>query len=214
MFIRPDLLKQIDDLMKPWGPRLRDDLNVSVQASTRLASSIAAEVAELPLSMRESLLGVAGSGVTWQDRHEMLGAFQLFMEMVTTQPQHPVIGNIALIVQNYMAFVYLGDALFTKLRKAVTADTTTRKCATFLTDNPVRAFRNAVAHGNWRVRGDLTGLEFWARKGSEKDEPMSQFHVTIDELDYWQALARATAYACYLAVDKPPPCTSAETNLG
>jgi hypothetical protein len=189
--------------MKPWATRLRDDLEVSLQASTYLASSIAADVASLPASTQTELLGLSDTpGVSWQDRNEMLGNFQVFMELVTKAPQHPAVVGVSLVAQNYIAFVYLGEALFTKLKKASASGSTARRCATFLTDNPVRALRNATAHGNWRVRPDRTGLEFWARKGAGQDEPMHQFSVTEFELNFWQALARCTAYASYLAVDR------------
>ncbi|MDA8351432.1 MAG: hypothetical protein M0038_22030, partial [Pseudomonadota bacterium] len=74
----------------------------------------------------------------------------------------------------------------------------TRKCARFLTNNPVRAFRNAVAHGNWRYRDDFTGLVFWARKGSDPSEDLHQFEVGQHELNFWQALSRGVAYSAYL----------------
>lgn len=69
-----------------------------------------------------------------------------------------------------------------------------------LTDNPVRALRNAIAHSNWRYLPDFSGLEFWAKKGAEVDEPPSRFQVTQHELGFWQTLARCVAYASYLSL--------------
>ena len=92
----------------------------------------------------------------------------------------------------------LGEALFKILAKSAPRDSLTRKCARFLTDNPVRAFRNAVAHGNWRYREDFAGLIFWARKGSDPTEELQQFEVLQHELDFWQTCARGVAYAAYL----------------
>jgi hypothetical protein len=77
---------------------------------------------------------------------------------------------------------------------------TAKKCCRFLTDNPVRAFRNAVAYANWRYLSDFSGLEYWARKGAEGTEPMVRFEVLQQDLSFWQALARCTAYASFLTL--------------
>jgi hypothetical protein len=61
----------------------------------------------------------------------------------------------------------------------------TKKCCKYLTINPIRAFRNAIAHANWNYKIDYSGLEFWARKGSDPNEPLSHFDVFMDELDFW-----------------------------
>ena len=99
------------------------------------------------------------------------------------------------IVQNYICFVYLSEACFFALRKNAKSDSVTRRCCKFLTDNPIRAFRNAITHSNWCYTPDISGLVFWARKGSEPNEPLSRFEVSQAELSFWQALSRAVAYA-------------------
>ena len=67
-------------------------------------------------------------------------------------------------------------------------------------DNPVRAFRNAIAHANWKYLSDYSGLEYWARKSSDPSEPLSRFEVSQSDLSFWQALARCTAYANFLSL--------------
>ena len=98
------------------------------------------------------------------------------------------------VYQCYVCFIYLGDAWFKVLRKQMPDGSATKRCCKFLTDNPVRAFRNAIAHGNWDYLKDFTGLEFWARKGDIGEEPLSRFEVSRDDLAFWQALARCVAY--------------------
>lgn len=73
----------------------------------------------------------------------------------------------------------------------------TKRCFKFLTDNPIRAFRNAVAHANWTYRDDFGALVFWARKDGSSDEERTKFEVTQDELQFWQALSKCVAYAAY-----------------
>jgi hypothetical protein len=73
----------------------------------------------------------------------------------------------------------------------------TKRCCKFLTDNPVRAFRNAVAHAKWQYKPDFSGLTFWSRKGGDASEPLTRFEVSQHDLGFWQALARCVAYVAY-----------------
>jgi hypothetical protein len=71
----------------------------------------------------------------------------------------------------------------------------------YLTENPVRAFRNAIAHSNWTYSSDFHGLVYWARKGSDPDEALSRFEVFQGDLDFWQTLSRGVAYAAYTSIE-------------
>jgi hypothetical protein len=77
----------------------------------------------------------------------------------------------------------------------------TRRCCEYLTDNPIRAFRNAIAHSNWTYAPGFSGLVYWARKGSNPDEALSRFEVGQRELDFWQTLSRGVAYAAYTSIE-------------
>jgi hypothetical protein len=66
------------------------------------------------------------------------------------------------------------------------AGTVVKQSRRFLTDNPVRAFRNAVAHGNWQHKPDFCGLAFWARRGDDPMEALTEFEVSQNELNVWQ----------------------------
>jgi len=105
-------------------------------------------------------------------------------------------------VSLYVSFVYIREALVASLTEVAPEGSTAKKCAAFLTSDSVKALRNAVAHGNWRVDADRGVLEYWARTGSISDKKMAPFTVTGSDLDFWQAVARCTAYASYLAVDE------------
>jgi hypothetical protein len=54
-----------------------------------------------------------------------------------------------------------------------------------------------LAHANWRYNEDFSGLRFWARKGSDPNEPLSDFEVSQLELGFWQAFARCVAYVAF-----------------
>jgi len=119
------------------------------------------------------------------------------MDLVHDNPGHPGLTRAQVIAQNYISFVYLGDACFKTIRKCAPTGSVTKRCCRFLTDNPVRAFRNAVAHANWKYKSDFSGLIFWSRKGNDPTEEPSRFEVSQVDLGFWQALARCVAYVAY-----------------
>jgi hypothetical protein len=185
----------LDEQMRRYSPRLRDDLRIDPVARNHLASSITLECAALPSHVvaeigRRDVVGIDA-------RLEELTAFQAFMGLAGSVPPHPSIVRAQVINQNYICFVYLGDSCFRVLQKNVPSGSTTWRCCRFLTDNPIRTFRNALAHANWRYNEDFNGLRFWARKGSDPNEPLDVFEVSQLDLDFWQALARCVAYVAF-----------------
>ncbi len=191
-------MEHLDDQMKQWSSRLRDDLSILPPESNRLASAIASEVGSLSSEAKQRVKDA--SLVPLAARIEELRAFQGWMDLVHGSNPHPVVVRAQVITQNYICFVYLGEACFNVLRKELPADSVTKKCCKFLTDNPVRAFRNAIAHSNWQYLPDFSGLEFWAKKGADPAEQPTWFTVLHQDLSFWQALARCTAYASYLSL--------------
>lgn len=189
--------KCLDEQMEQWSPRLRDDLNIGPPESNPLATTIAGEIAALPndvkLRVRQS------SPIPPDIRVEELVAFQAWMDVVHRNDRPPPSAVRAQVIyQNYICFVYLNEACFSILRRELSAGSSARKCCKFLTDNPVRAFRNALAHANWRYLADFSGIEYWARKGNDPAERVVRFEVSQADLSFWQAVARCTAYVVYL----------------
>jgi hypothetical protein len=192
-------MDHIDEQMQQWSTRLRDDLRIGPPESNQLFTTITKEVAALPDDAKQRVR--EASQIPLKTRIEELVAFQGWMDFVhsMTEP-HSVIVRAQVVYQNYTCFVYLGESCFNVLKKELPSGSSAKKCCKFLTDNPVRAFRNAIAHANWRYLPDFSGLEYWARKGAEPTEPMSRFEVSQQNLSFWQALARCTAYASFLTL--------------
>lgn len=92
----------------------------------------------------------------------------------------------------YISFVYLSEPIYDAALKTPAIGSTCKRCVRFLRNNPVRAFRHALAHGNWFIKEDY--ITFWAKKG-DKDEPMAEWNVSQEDLLFWYALARSTGYA-------------------
>jgi hypothetical protein len=192
-------MDHLDKQMQQWSSRLRDDLKILAPASLQLATTISREVTALSPESKQHVRDA--SPIPLAIRLEELRAFQGWMDLVNnTGHSHPVVVRAQVITQNYICFVYLAEACFKVLKNEVQAGTTTKRCCKFLTDNPVRAFRNAVAHSNWRYLQDFSGLKFWAKKGDDPTEKPTRFEVAQQELAFWQSLARCTAYAAYLSL--------------
>jgi hypothetical protein len=197
--VPPDLTG-LDKQMHQWSSRLRDDLGISVPASNALAATIAHEVAELSDDAKVRILGEPT--VTLGDRLDEISAFQSWMDWMHSadRQQQPALVRAQVLTQNYFCFVYLGESCFTPLRRELPSGSTARRCCAFLLDNPIRAFRNALAHSNWRYKDGFSGLEFWARKGADSSEPLVRFEVSQLDLGFWQAVSRCTAYSTLLTL--------------
>ena len=184
--------------MRSFTPYLRDQFGITPPQSNHLASEIAVEIQKLP---RVELSSVAGADpVGARARLDELKGFQMFMDIVHAVEPHPAVIRAQVVNQNYICFAYVGDAGFKVFRKAAPSGSVTRKCCQFLIDNPVRAFRNALAHANWTYRDDYSGLVFWARKGSDPSEALTRFEVDQNDLNFWQALSRCMAYVAYTLI--------------
>ena len=188
-------MKNLDTQMAIWSDKLETDLKIKAEHTKKLASIIASEVRWLPVEVKQEILDA--TPVSFKCRYEELLAFQAWMDIVNNMEQHPAVVRAQVITQNYICFVYLNESCFRILRKHLPSGSTTRKRCNFLINNPVRAFRNAIAHSNWCYKDDFSGIRFWARKGSGKDEPLSEFEVNQVDLSFWQQIARCTAYVAY-----------------
>jgi len=192
-------MEHLDKQMQHWSTRLRDDLRLGPPESNQLATTITKEVAALPADAKQRVRDA--SQIPLKIRIEELEAFQGWMDLVrTANKPHPVVVRAQVVYVNYICFVYLAESCFNVLKKELPSGSTAKKCCKFLTDNPVRAFRNADSHANWRYLPDFSGLEYWARKGAEPTEPVVRFEVLQQDLSFWQALARCTAYASFLTL--------------
>jgi len=192
--------QNLDSQMLVWARRTINELKLDLTQANKLGSTIESEIQSLPLEEKRVLTEL--SHVTPQNRLDELVAFQGWMDYAHRVRGNPYVTRAQVITQNYICFVYLGDALFKTLKGVLPPPFVTGRCCRFLLNNPVRAFRNAVAHSNWRYKEDFSGLEFWAKKGSERDEIPVYFEVSQEELGYWQALSRCVAYSAYMALTK------------
>jgi hypothetical protein len=192
----------LDQQMAVFAERLEREVKVPPAAAYRLATTIAADIRVLPLEAKAELRD--STPVAISDRLAEVLSFQSWMDVAHTV-RSPSITRAQVITQNYICFVYLPESLFRVLAKHCPSGSAARKCAQFLSNNPVRSFRNAVAHANWTYRQDFGALVYWARKGSEPDDPLQRFEVEQDELTFWQSLSRCLAYASLTNLSEANP---------
>jgi hypothetical protein len=187
-----------DDLkMSQWSDRLHRVVGVSEEASTHLATTIYRDILALPTS----LLNVSDV-MSYTERFNELALFLNWIAESHMEKASSLLSRARLTLSNYMCFVYLGDTCFTRLRKELPDGTAARLCCQYLTDNPIRAFRNAVAHGNWRVSDGV--VHFWARKGADPNEPLIEFQVPDADREFWFFLAACTGKSAFAALARTP----------
>lgn len=192
----------LDSQMEQCRSYLVNKLKIPEEKTGKIASVIAAEIQKIPIEERKKIADDLFMHVSIDDRLDELKAFQGWMDIAHSFPRNPFITRAQVIAQNYICFVYLGEACFKSLKKYLEAGSVAKKCFNFLINNPVRAFRNALAHSNWKYNDDFTGIIFWAHKGPQTDEPMDKWEVSQKELGFWQSLARCSAYVAYISLDE------------
>lgn len=188
----------INEQMRVYTPRLTSELRLAPDVASKLATHISADVRFLTLDQKDQIR--AASPVRIQDRLQELIAFQGWMELASGIKGDPRVTRAQALTQNYICFVYLPEACFRVLTKVCQPGSAAKKCSKFLSDNPVRAFRNAVAHANWTYSPDFRSIVYWARKGSDPSEPLERFEVDEETLNFWQKLSRCVAYAAFFNV--------------
>lgn len=190
---------QLDEQMTSWSARLVSEVKISEADSKRLATKIASDVRFLARDAKEEI--AAASPVVIRDRLLELNAFQGWMDNVSKLPPSPFLVRAQVITQNYICFVYLPESCFRVLSRTMPTGSITKKCAKFLCNDRVRSFRNAIAHANWTYREDFGAIVYWARKSDDPGEPLARFEVEQTDLEFWQALSRAVAYAALSNLD-------------
>lgn len=193
-------MKHLDNQISVWKDKLNREIKIPIDYCDCLASTIKHEIDTLKPDERNKLID--SNPIELKTRIEELQAFQSMMDTFNQMKPKPEIVRTQVISQNYICFVYLKDTLFELLKKTLPANSITKKCCKFLLNNPVRAFRNSIAHGNWKYKDDFSGIEFWAFKGNPTESSMEKWEVSQTDLSFWQSLSRLIAYVVFLTLDK------------
>lgn len=188
--------------MSQWKESLEDSVGIERDFTNKIASLMHEEIVSIPKDKREELFWLLSDPIPVENRMEELRAFQGWMDIANNLLKNPCVTRAQIIVQNYICFVYLNDSCYKKLKKYVYSGSVAKKCCNYLINNPIRAFRNAMAHSNWKYSDDCSKIIFYAKKGDSKIEPMVEWEVSNADLAFWQSLARCTAYTAYLTISQ------------
>ena len=185
----------LDRQLGAYADELISNVGLSRSEVGKVATLVAAEVRFLDTAAKAQVL--AASPISLRDRLDELRAFQAWTEISSGVAHSPAVVRAQVIVQNDVCFVYLSEACFRVLRSISKPESVTRRCCKYLTDNPVRAFRNAIAHSNWTYAAGFQSLVYWAKKGADPQDPLSRFEVSQQQLDFL-AVAFASRRLCRL----------------
>ncbi|AFK05516.1 hypothetical protein Emtol_0246 (plasmid) [Emticicia oligotrophica DSM 17448] len=166
-------MKHLDNQLSIFRDLLQTEVKISEDKVDSIASTIATEIENIKDTLKSEIL--LASPVPLETRLEELSCFQTMMDTINKIRPRPEIVRSQVMTQNYVCFVYLKDTLFEVLRKKSETGSITKKCAKYLLNNPVRAFRNPIAHGNWKYKDDFSGLEFWAHKDNSESDIMTKY---------------------------------------
>ncbi len=190
-------MKHLDRQLSAFQSELTRFVGLTDDESRKVATLCAADVRFLPVEAKANI--ISSSLVPIQARLDELVAYQAWNDIALASPPHPAVTRARVVVQNYICFVYLKDACFEVLQARAPANSVAMRCAAFLSRGAIRDFRNAFSHANWCYKLDYSGLECWVLADPRsKSGAMRHFDVSQHELNFWQALSRAVAYATYL----------------
>jgi hypothetical protein len=123
-------MQHLDSQIAAFRIQLKDWVGIDGDIAGKLATTVAAELRFLPVEAKKEILQATPVDVT--ARWAELMAFQAFMDHVAAaRTVHPAVVRAQVLYQNYMCFVYLGEALFRILVKSAPPNSASRKCARF-----------------------------------------------------------------------------------
>lgn len=189
-------MRTIDQELVFFRERLCSEVGLSAEEVNKVATLVAADIRFLPIAAKNEIKAL--SPVPLIARIEELTAQHLFRQQAIATENNPAMQRAAVIARNYVCFVYLKDACFEVVSKYASVGSVAARCTQYLSRGLVRDFRNAFSHANWHYNSSFTGVECWVLEDARnRNSPLRYFQVSQNDLDFWQALSLAIAYATY-----------------
>lgn len=123
--------QNIDTQMQVWAQRMIHDLKLDLMQVNKLGTVIENEVRSITPEQKQQL--ILSSHVLPQNRVDELLGFQGWMDVANKIRGNPFVTRAQVITQNYICFVYLGDALFKNLKSILPPPLVTGRCCRFFT---------------------------------------------------------------------------------
>lgn len=188
--------EHVDLQMRKFRSKLMNDLGFDKATSSALATTFAQELktlSEVQVRAIKESFGPVPIDLVFEE----ITAFQQWMELAT-EISDPVVKRAQVITTCYTCFLYLGDGCFRKLAKFMPKNTAVSRACRFLVSKPIKAFRNAFAHGKWHYQftNELASIVYWDWDNLNSKTDV-RWEVNDLELEFWEKLARSTAYVFY-----------------
>lgn len=145
-----EVLDLLDKLLIPYKAELKKHIGVEEKFLSRISSTIYTELANLKIDEIEKIKH--SSPIEFEQHFNMLVSFDEIYKIATASDNSldPTVQRNIVQYSFYMLFVFLKDNCFEVTKRAFSnTNTITKKLCNFLLSNDIRAFRNALAHGNW-----------------------------------------------------------------
>ena len=186
-----EILAIFDSQMRDkYARKLISDVKVNQIDASVLASSIFNEASLFSTHLKEKIRTT--SPVPIADRlSQVWMAINFYGQCGPDQFRAiPGLAYAHTVTMSYISVVSLSDGLFDCVKKGGLPSTSvSKRCVKYLRENPVRAYRNAIAHGNWAANVAKGGIDFWARPGDENTK-MEKWFVSQADLVFWYEFSR------------------------
>jgi hypothetical protein len=215
------IISIIDQRLFKWADRIVKEINIPHDAAKRIASTIEKE---FDTAKTEFLQDIKNLGPITPKRRLYILEGQIFWKQFVRpkilhapEPPQGIISKTwwedshkyALLMSSlYMNYIYVGDGFFEFLKKHAPSGSVTKKVAQYIRENPLRALRNALSHANWYLT--TNGIKYFARKGSDPNEPMAEFHASPQDMEFYDDFVSFAGWAALFIAVK----ASGETGVG
>ena len=123
-------MRNIDQEIAAFRVRLCEDVLLTPEEAGKVATMVAADIRFLPSVAKGEIKET--SLVPLSARIEELIAEHLFRQQAITAKNNPAMQRAAVIVRNYVCFVYLKDACFEAISKYAPEGSVAARCTKYL----------------------------------------------------------------------------------
>jgi hypothetical protein len=119
-----------DKQMQQFSSFFVNEVKIPKDKTHKIASIIADEIIKIPAQSKKEIVDSISNPIPIQDRLNELKAFQGWMD-IAHDSRSPYITRAQVIVQNYVCFVYLGEACFKTLKQYLAPGSIAKNVVTF-----------------------------------------------------------------------------------
>lgn len=210
-----DFLSVLDRRISRFEERLAREVGISPPDAARsLATAVHTELEELGDDFLDSIKD--SSPLSPGMRLSLFHEYKLWRTEIEPSVQCPAsdlppenvkrsFGTVVILLPHlYFGFVFPGDSVFEVLSDHTRLGSAAHRCSTFLRSSERRAFRNAIAHGNWNLDWEAQNLKYFARIHKSSSD-FAEFTVSIADVRFWLELSQLCTWIPLLMTGADDP---------